>query len=300
MGGFEGGDEGGFWDIDSIATLIDQQNNTKSKHPNRGKSYIETSDSGYSIKAHAKVTIFLKITGHKYGSLTLLSRFMRVEELYDTISFVPCTCETFTIEGCDNIPLESNTIYKAYHALIDYTSDSDIIDFFDEHKVVVTKRIVSSVGLGGSASDAAAFMHLLKEVCNLVVSTDELAKIGRALGSDLPFFIYNYPSANVSAFGDIVEPFEEEPLKLELFTPDIRYDTTVICKTFKQELLSNISLSSFAGWDELDSKSILNRISDPAKLNDLYAASLVAYPDLKKEAREGWFFSGSTFFKLRN
>ena len=55
---------------------------------------------------------------------------MRVEELYDTISFVPCKCETFTIEGCNDIPLESNSIYKAYQALIDFTDDLDILDFF--------------------------------------------------------------------------------------------------------------------------------------------------------------------------
>lgn len=301
MGGFEGGDEAGFWDIDALAALIDRQNDKKSKHANKAKSSIETSDSGYSIKAHAKVNIFLKITGYKDGYHTLLSRFVRVEELYDTISFVPCACETFTIEGCDDIPKESNTIYKAYQALSDFTADTDIADFFDEHKVVVTKRIPSSAGLGGGSSDAAAFMHLLKEVCNLVVSTDEMAKIGSSIGADIPFFIYNYPSANVSGFGEIVEPFEEEALKIELYTPDMGCDTALVYKTFKEQFLADISLPSFSGWEKLDSKSILELTSDPIKLNDLYAAALLAYPDLKEKAKEGWFFSGSgsTFFKLR-
>jgi len=300
MGGFEGGDEGGFWDVDSISALIDKQSDNKSKNTNKAKTYIETSESGYSIKAHAKVTIFLKITGHKDENLTLLSRAVRVEELYDTISLVPCECDSFTIEGCDDIPIEENTIYKAYKALCDYTADSDIVDFFNEHKVVVTKRISSKAGLGGASSDAAAFMHLLKEVCNLVLSTDELAKVGSTIGADLPFFIYNYPSANVSGFGEIIEPFEEEALNLQLCTPDIGCDTTVVCKTFKKHLLANISLSSFSSWEKLDSKSILELISDPALLNDLYPAALLAYPDLKKETKEGWFFSGSgsTFFKL--
>ena len=300
MGGFEGGDEGGFWDIDAISSLIDKQNENKSKNANREKPYVETSDSGYSIKAHAKVNIFLKITGDKDGQYTLLSRVLRVEELYDTISFVVCKCESFTIEGCDNIPLESNTIYKAYQALNDFTADSDIEDFFCEHKVVVTKRIPSQSGLGGSSSNAAAFMHLLKEVCNLILSTSELVKIGNTISSDVPFFIYNYPSANVSGFGEIVEPFEEEQLNLELYTPDIRCESTLVYKTFKQHLLGNISLSSFSSWEKLDSKSIIESISDPLILNDLYAASLLAYPNLKKEAKEGWFFSGSgpTFFKL--
>jgi len=301
MGGFEGGDEGGFWDVDAISSLIEKQNNTKSKNKNREKSYIETNDSGYRIKAHAKVNIFLKVTGHKDGYHTLLSRFVRVEDVYDTISFIPCKCENFTIEGCDDIPLESNTIYKAYKALNEFTADSDIEDFFYEYKVVVTKRIPSQAGLGGGSSDAAAFMRLLKEVCNLIISTDELAKIGSTIGADLPYFIYNYPSANVSGFGEIVEPFEEDSLNLELYTPDIGFDTTLVYKTFKQYFLADISLSSFSGWGQLDSKSIIERISDPLILNDLYAAALLAYPDLKEEAKEGWLFSGSgsTFFRLK-
>ncbi|NOR56689.1 MAG: 4-(cytidine 5'-diphospho)-2-C-methyl-D-erythritol kinase [Sulfurovum sp.] len=293
MGGFEGGDEGGYWEVEEAST-----NNV---HTKGSKLAITQDDSGYSIRAHAKVNIFLKITGHKEGYHTLLSRFMRVEDLYDTIKFVPCECGTFTIEGCDDIPLESNTIYKAYKALNDYTGDLDILDFFYKHKVVVSKRIPSQAGLGGGSSDAAAFMSLTKEVCNLILSTKELAKIGSTIGADLPFFIYNYPSANVSGFGEIVEPFDEPALDLELYTPNIGCDTALVYKTFKENLLDKISLAAIIGWESLDSKSILERISDPVKLNDLYAASLLAYPELKKEAKEGWFFSGSgsTFFRVR-
>jgi len=297
MGGFEGGDEGGYWDIDTPPVGVNKENENK---PQSMRSDIEKNGSVYSIKAHAKVNIFLKITGHKEGYHTLLSRFMKVENLYDTITFEPCECESFTIEGCDDVPLESNTIYKAYKALNTHTGDLDILNFFYKHKVVVTKRIPSKAGLGGGSSDAAAFMRLVKEVCNLLISTKELAQLGSTIGADLPFFIYNYPSANVSGFGEIVEPFEEEPLRLELYTPDIGCDTSVVYKTFKEHLLSDIKLSSFIGWDKLDSKTLLERIADPMELNDLYKAALIAYPKLKDAAKEGWFFSGSgsTFFRL--
>lgn len=256
----------------------------------------------YSIKAYAKVNIFLKITGHKEGYHTLLSRFMRVEDLYDTIAFVPCKCERFTIEGCKGVPLESNTIYKAYKALNDHTGDLDILNFFYAHKVLVTKRIPSQAGLGGGSSDAAAFMRLVKEVCKLMISTEELAKLGNTIGSDLPFFIYNYPSANVSGFGEIVEPFDESPLALELYTPDIGCDTDVVYKTFKAHLLDSIMLCSFLGWEKLNSKTLLETINDSVLLNDLYAAALIAYPVLKEVAKEEWYFSGSgsTFFKLHS
>ena len=35
-----------------------------------------------------------------------------LDNLYDIVSFIPCACTSFTIEGCDEIPLKSNTIYQ--------------------------------------------------------------------------------------------------------------------------------------------------------------------------------------------
>ena len=255
----------------------------------------------YTIQAHAKVNIFLKITGHEDGFHTLLSRFMRVENLYDTITFEPCECEQFTIEGCEGVARESNTIYKAFVALNKYLDNPILIHFFLTHKVVVTKRIPSQAGLGGGSSDAAAFMRLANEVCGLKIDTDTLSSISSEVGSDLPFFIYNYPSANVRGFGEIVQPFFEEPLALELHTPDIGCDTTIVYKTFKKYLFNNIDPATYFGWENLDSRTLLNLIVDPVALNDLYPAAMVAYPELEDLDMKGWFFSGSgsTFFRIK-
>ena len=296
MGGFAGGDEGGYWEEDTLLKKVRKNKNANQVLP------ISIEDSIYSIKAYAKVNIFLKITGHKEGYHTLLSRFMRVENLYDTIAFVPCECDTFTIEGCDGVPLESNTIYKAYKALNEHTGDLDILNFFYHHKVVVTKRIPSQAGLGGGSSDGAAFMLLVREVCNLLISTQELARIGSTIGADFPFFLHNFSSANVSGFGDIVERFDEEPLSVELFTPDIGCDTALVYQIFKENFLATINPNSFLGWEHMDSETLLNTISDPLLLNDLYGAACMAYPQLHALAPKGWFFSGSgsTFFRLKN
>jgi len=255
----------------------------------------------HHIKAHAKVNIFLKITGHKNGYHTLRSRFVRVDELYDTITFESCECKSFTIEGCDDVPSKSNTIYKAYNALLEHSNSQALSNFFTKHKVVVTKRIPSQAGLGGGSSDAAAFMRLTNKVCGLQIETETLAQIGSTIGADLPFFVYNYPSANVSGFGEIVKPFEEAPLPLELFTPQIGCDTATVYKTFHEYLLRNVDLTTFFGWEQMDSRTLLNLIHDPISLNDLYPAALAAYPELEKLDTKGWFFSGSgsTFFRLK-
>lgn len=297
MGGFEGGDEGGFWDIDPLPGLIEKQKN-RAKHANKMKSCIQNSDGRQSIKAHAKITIFQKVIREADGHLSLHSRLIRLEDLYDTISFIPCNCNTFTIEGCDGIPIQSNSIYKAYKAICDYTNDPEIDEFFDAHKVVVDKGIPASAGLGASASDAAAFILLLKEVCNLVLSLDEVLNIASSIGQDLPFFIYNCASANVSNFGACVEAFEEEALKVKLYSAKTKCDLSLLYQACKEELPMTISASQLGVWKRLDSKSLLKQFTDPTMVNDLYASAHIVYPELKKEAKEGWFFSGSSFFIL--
>ena len=247
-----------------------------------------------TIKAHAKINTFLKITGHKNCYHTLLSRFIKVPHLYDVISFVPQECETFTIEGCGDVPVESNTIYKSFKAMHIET------DFFKQHKVLVEKNIPSGAGLGGGSSDAAAFMRLFNEVCNLKIDTPTLAKIGSTVGADIPFFVYDYDAANVSGFGEVVEPFEDEPFEIELFMPKIHCDTPLVYKTFKRELLNKIEPTTFEDWEELTTKEVLAN-TNAVEANDLYKASLIAYPELKKVAPKDWYFSGSgsTFFKIK-
>ncbi|BAF71341.1 4-(cytidine 5'-diphospho)-2-C-methyl-D-erythritol kinase [Sulfurovum sp. NBC37-1] len=254
----------------------------------------------YSINAHAKVNIFLKITGHENGYHTLLSRFMRVDDLYDTITLVPGTFDSFTLEGCKGVPLHFNTIYKAYEALLEPFPKLE--DFFKSHKVVVEKSIPSQAGLGGGSSDAGAFMRLINSLSQNPLSTDALAKLGSSIGADVPFFVYNYPSANVRGFGEIVEPFRETPLKLELFTPDIGCDTAKVYQTYHKYLLRTLDPKSFFGWENMDSGTLLQLIADPVALNDLYPAALSTCPALEKLDTKGWFFSGSgsTFFRVKD
>jgi len=257
-------------------------------------------------KSYAKVNIFLKITGIKEFKSrelhTLNSRFMLIKELYDTIEFVPCKCDSFTIEGIDGVETKDNIIHKAYRALNIYTGDLDILEFFYNHKVVVNKNIPMGAGLGGGSSNAATFMKMVKESCNLKISTQDLANIAATIGADVPFFIYGYESANVSGFGEIIEPFEEEALDLELFTPPISCDTAKVYKKFDECCLNSVSLNNGATLLLNNSYDILTSNMKPSKLNDLYKAALLEYPKLEEYQKSGWFFSGSgsTFFKIKD
>lgn len=257
------------------------------------------------IDAHAKVNIFLKIVGTRENYHLLVSRFMRLENLYDTIRFEPDatprpdTAKAFRLEGDFGCAMEKNTIYKAYRSLLEVTDSKKLRDFFEVHAVVVEKKIPEFAGLGGGSSDAAAFMRLANEVCGLKLTTEELARIGSRIGADVPFFIFDYPSANVSGIGEVVTPFEEEPILVETFTPDIRCDTAAVYRAFRETAMGDLAKNRELAQklERLPSGEILQRY-DPAALNDLFTPACRDYPELAVHAAPGWFFSGSgsTFF----
>ena len=256
----------------------------------------------YSIKAPAKLNIFLKITGtkqNKDGKIyhILSSRFVRIEELFDLISFVPHDSERFCIDGCDGVELEKNSIYRAYRALLQESGDLDLIEFFHHHKVVVEKNIPSGAGLGGGSSDAAAFMLLAKEACNLLLETQKLADIAASIGSDVPFFIYGYESANVYGFGEVVEPFEESLPTFKIFTPKIHCDTAKVHQNFDK--MSLLSTEVFK-YENMSVKEILQSAKTPEELNDLFLPAIDLHTELKEYAKDGYFFSGSgsSFFTI--
>ena len=256
-------------------------------------------------KAYAKVNVFLKIVGTRGDYHLLASRFVTLPDLYDTLRFVPKEKPDphFILKGKFGCKTEQNSIYKAYRLLSDHTRNKKIEDFFHTHEVIVTKQIPEFAGLGGGSSDAAAFLRLCNRVLALQISTATLASIGAQIGADVPFFIYGYPSANVTGIGEIVTPFEEEVVKLKTFTPPVKCDTAAVYRQFRknisnQDLTENENLAKTLLHEK--SVEILKRY-EPETLNDLYPAALTLYPQLQAYAAPNRFFSGSgsTFFTTR-
>jgi len=250
------------------------------------------------IKAPAKVNIFLKITGTRGGYHTLRSRFLRIDHLYDTLTFAKRDNNNDTPFLECNIDLpEKNTITQAKELLAE--KFNIVKKFFKSHKVILNKKIPTGAGLGGGSSDAAAFLKGCNEICELNLTSSELAEIGQKIGADVPFFVYNYQSANVEGIGEIVTPYEEKPLKLELFTPNIHCDTAKVYKTFRKEFFYLADKNSAKEWLEIDSLTLLKE-KKREDLNDLFPAALKAYPELKTFAKPDYFFSGSgsTFYSI--
>jgi 4-diphosphocytidyl-2-C-methyl-D-erythritol kinase len=249
-------------------------------------------------KSYAKVNIFLKIADKRENYHELVSRFVRVHNLYDKMSFIKSSRKAFDIIGDFGCKLESNTVYKAYKLIEHFDG---VEEFFKNYSVKIDKNIPEFAGLGGGSSNAATFLIMSNKYCNLNLSKDELCKIAVQIGADVPFFVYEYDSANVTGIGEVVEKFDEELLNIDTITPSIKCNTGEIFKIFREKFYKQISKEEANRLLNMKSIDILNEF-DIKKANDLYEPSLSLYPQLSDYAKENWYFSGSgsSFFKVNN
>ena len=252
-------------------------------------------------RSYAKVNIFLKIAGKRGDYHELVSRFVIVKSLYDTVELVEDHPGKFTLIGNFGCKLEKNTIYKAYKALRALSPKTD--ELFKRYSLKVDKRIPEFAGLGGGSSNAAAVLNIINEACKLGLDKDELAKIGANIGADVPFFVYGYNSANVTGIGEIVKKFDEEELDIKTFTPDIKCDTGEIFKVFREKFYKEISDEEAAKLMNMKSRDILKELNIQ-EANDLYLPAQYIYDELKNPSlithQTSPFFSGSgsSFFWL--
>lgn len=250
-----------------------------------------------SKESYAKVNIFLKMAGKRDDYHKLVSRFVRVRNLYDVVEFQKGKFESFTLEGNFGCATQQNTIYKAYVEL--YKLFKNVEDYFKIHKVLVRKTIPEFAGLGGGSSNCATFMIMVNEVCKLGLTKNELATIGAKIGADVPFFIYEYDSANVTGIGEVVEKFDEDILNIEVVTPDIKCDTGDIFREFRKNFYKEISSSEAKVLMDMKSIDILEKL-DIKKANDLYLPALACNPQLETTKSDYYFSgSGSSFFCVK-
>ncbi|WP_456479475.1 4-(cytidine 5'-diphospho)-2-C-methyl-D-erythritol kinase [Nautilia sp.] len=242
------------------------------------------------IKAYAKVNIFLKIVDHDGFYHLIKSRFVKVKNLYDVIEITEG--EKFNIIGDINCALRDNSVFRAYIELT--RAYPDVKKWFIGKEIKIHKNIPEMAGLGGGSSDAAAFLKLVNEMGGFGLSKKQLAEIGKKIGSDVPFFIYDYDSANVYGRGDIVEKYDEKTPDIEVFTPPIECSTPDVYKTYKERFFN----PKDTDFDKKTSLELL-KSHTPSELNDLLRPALSICPDLYKYTDMGFFTgSGSSFFKV--
>jgi len=97
-------------------------------------------------------------------------------------------------------------------------------------QIRLKKRIPVAAGLGGGSSDAAVLLMALNEIWGLGLSVSELHEHARAVGMDVPFFLYG-GKALADGYGDRVWPLPDDASETEwfvLWVPPERAVTSVM------------------------------------------------------------------------
>ena len=254
-----------------------------------------------SLKAPAKVNLFLEILGKRDDGFHEIETIMQEIDLADSLQFEE-TQEGVTLECNDkNIPAnQDNLVCKAANLILEECGIKKGV------LINLEKNIPVGAGLGGGSSDAATTLKALNSLWKVGLNNEELMEFAAKLGSDIPFFI-NGKTALCRGRGELITPVEvRNRMDYIILFPRVHISTETIYKNLKIDLtkkrkdvsffLDALKYSEVAGI----SKLLFNRLEE---------IIFATYPDLLqvKSTLESFDFcglsisgSGSAFFGLCN
>lgn len=166
------------------------------------------------IKAPAKVNIFLEV-GKKEGILHPICSLIDIISLCDYIYIKPSKQTGIKFFSKWDIPKE-NTVSKLISIL------KKNFDF--EVEIEIEKNIPPGSGLGGGSSDAAYVLMHLNYMFNFNLKIDDMVKITKEIGSDVPLFLYR-KRCIIKNFGEKVIPCVDFKLYYLILLPNFQIST---------------------------------------------------------------------------
>ena len=153
-------------------------------------------------KANAKINLFLSVGGIREDGKHFVETVLQKIDLSDTVTVKVRKDRPINVlsDSPDTPSGVDNLAYKAAKLYLDEAGLSYGADIFIE------KRIPVKAGLGGGSSDAAAVLLALEEYFS-VLGFDRIERIGRKLGSDVPFFLYGFPTMLGTEDGSVLSEF---------------------------------------------------------------------------------------------
>ncbi len=196
-----------------------------------------------TMRAHAKLTLSLRITGTRPDGFHLLDAEMVSLELHDRLTFDP-TRGGLATSGpfAGGVPLDDSNLVTRALALAGGSAH-----------VTVDKSIPHGGGLGGGSTDAATALRW----AGFRTDAEHLARAA-ALGADIPFCLVG-GRARVTGIGEQLEPLPHVDRLVTLVIPPLRVSTP----------------AAYRAWDELGGPSA----DGP---NDLEPAALAVEPGLRR------------------
>ena len=152
------------------------------------------------VNAYAKINMCLNVVGKRKDGYHELEMIMVPIDLHDVLTITFAQEDIYTSNDT-SIPMDaSNTVVKAVELMRSHFS-------LDKHfQIHVEKNIPAQAGLAGGSADGAAVLRVIKELCNLTISIEELSLLGKQIGADVPFCVMQCCSI-VKGIGEKIVPF---------------------------------------------------------------------------------------------
>ena len=156
------------------------------------------------LKAYAKINLTLEVLGRRADGYHEVRTVLQTIDLADEVTLVSRDLVTLEMLPREVGPPEYNLALRAAHLLRRRAGYKNGVH------IRVVKHIPEAAGLGGGSSDAAAVLVGLNRLWGSGQTGGELARLGAALGSDVPFFVYG-GTAVAASRGEVVTPLRSLP-----------------------------------------------------------------------------------------
>lgn len=156
------------------------------------------------IRAYAKINLALDVVRKREDGFHELEMIMAPISLHDLIYIHRIEEGIEITSNSYRMPTdEKNIMYKVAAILIErYRIPSGV-------QIHIYKHIPTQAGLAGGSADGAAVLKAMNQMFRLNLSLDELARIGKEVGADIPFCIYE-KMALVRGIGEKLEFIEND------------------------------------------------------------------------------------------
>lgn len=217
-------------------------------------------------KSYAKINICLDIKGKKPNGYHDLDMVMLPIELHDSIQITELKSapdNMFSMDDFTTGVLDHNIVVL----LLDKFAEE--YGFKNKFNISIHKAVPTQAGLGGGSSNAAFTIKAVNQYLGLKVSDDELIKMSKSYGADIPFFIKCKP-ARCQGIGEVLTPIEIKNKYYVLIVKPLEGCATrevykmADSMDLKTGSVEDVIKALETGDDELLEKSIFNALEEPA------------------------------------
>lgn len=227
----------------------------------------------WNYNSYPKINIGLKVYKKKYKKQSkhkIKSIFFLIDEYADLISIEDSKKNKITyIQKNKEIFIKDDLIIKTIKYLNNY------FNLKNTYSILIKKYIPMGSGLGGASSNAAIIIKHFIKTNNLDIKKLNLKEVALHLGSDIPFFLFDYKCAYVYSYGEKVSLIKEWNFKYELFPNNLSNSTKHIFELFDKSINKNKN-------NIMNVKNNMSNLKDVIISNDLQSLTLKENKELEK------------------